>query len=230
MYREWVDVLASTVLFSGIDVESLNVMLNCLRPQLRRYRQREVITTRGQVFEGIGIIASGKVALVKETYAGDRVILGVLNAGDIFGERLAFSGRKRWLVTTVAHEDCVVLFLPPHKVTGTCSNVCASHAALIMNMLRVLSDHVSMLESKIEHTSARTVRGKVSSYLLEHYRESGAGEFTLPLKRHELADYLNVQRPSLSREMGLMRDEGSIEFSGARLLIRDILKLEEATR
>lgn len=229
MYLEWIDVLKSAALFRGIGGESLNLMLDCLRPAVRRFKPRDIITARGEVFQGIGIIASGKVALTRETFSGDRVILGILNAGDIFGERLAFSERKLWPVTTVAQEDCVVLFLPPHKVTGTCSNVCASHAALIMNLLRVLSDHVSMLESKIEHVSAKTVRGKVSSYLVERYRESGASGFTLPMKRNELADYLNLPRPSLSREMGLMRDAGIIEFDGARVNVLDVLKLEEGT-
>jgi hypothetical protein len=34
--------------------------------------------------------------------------------------------------------------------------------------------------------------------------------FAIPMKRHELADYLMMPRPSLSRELGLMRDEKSL--------------------
>ena len=204
-------------------------MLNCLQPKIRRYRHRDIIVARGQTFEAIGIIASGKVALIKETFSGDRLILGILDAGDIFGERIAFSGRRLWQVTAVAHEDCVLLFMPPHKVTGTCANLCESHLTLIANTLRVLSDHVSMLERKIEHVSARTVRGKISSYLLEMCRECGVESFSLPMKRHELADYLNIPRPSLSREMGLMRDDAIIEFDGTRITVLDVLGLEAAT-
>jgi DNA-binding transcriptional regulator LsrR (DeoR family) len=48
------------------------------------------------------------------------------------------------------------------------------------------------------------------------------------MKRHELADYLNIPRPSLSREMGLMRDAGIIEFEGPHITLNDILKLEKS--
>jgi hypothetical protein len=43
-----------------------------------------------------------------------------------------------------------------------------------------------------------------------------------------MADYLSIPRPSLSREMGLMRDAGIIEFEGACVTINDLLKLEES--
>jgi CRP-like cAMP-binding protein len=48
------------------------------------------------------------------------------------------------------------------------------------------------------------------------------------MKRHELADYLNIPRPSLSREMGLMRDDGIIEYNGTQITIRDIFTLEQS--
>jgi CRP-like cAMP-binding protein len=85
-----------------------------------------------------------------------------------------------------------------------------------------------MLDKKIEHISAKNIRGRISSYLLDTYIQSGDKAFTLTMKRHELADYLNIPRPSLSREMGLMRDDGIIEFEGSRITVNDMLKLEKS--
>ncbi len=228
MYELWTHTLKSSVLFRGIEGDALDVMLDCLKPRVRRCKQREIIVTNGQPFEGLGIIASGRVALTRDMYSGNRIILGLLEAGDIFGEIVAFSDSKVWPMTVIAHEDCVLLFLPPGKITGTCSNVCASHSALIMNMLAILSNRASMLDRKIEHISAGSIRGKVSSYLLDMYRQSGRAEFTVPLKRHELADYLGVPRPSLSREMASMRREGLIDFKGKSVCIKEVMKLEGA--
>jgi CRP-like cAMP-binding protein len=228
VYLEWIDTLKSTLLFRDIGSESLNIMLDCLKPVIRRYKQREIIVACDQPFQGIGIIASGRVALTKETYSGNRIIMGILEAGDIFGETVAFSDHKVWPMTVIAQEDCVLLFLPPDKVTGTCSNICASHSTLIMNMLQILSNRASMLDKKIEHISGKNIRGKISSYLLDAYHQSASETFTFPMKRHELADYLNIPRPSLSREMGSMRDAGIIEFEGQRITIKDVLKLEES--
>jgi CRP-like cAMP-binding protein len=228
MYLEWIDTLKSTILFRGIGSESLNIMLDCLKPTVRRCKQREIIVAYGQPFQGIGIISSGKVALTKETYSGNRIIMGILEASDIFGEMVAFSDNRIWPMTVIAQEDCVLLFLPPDKITGTCSNICASHSTLIMNMLQILSNRASMLDKKIEHISAKNIRGRISSYLLDTYLQSGNKDFVLTMKRHELADYLNIPRPSLSREMGLMRNDGIIEFEGSHIIVKDALKLEKS--
>jgi CRP-like cAMP-binding protein len=230
MYREWIDILQSCVLFCDIGSESLGVMLDCLKPKMRRYRQREIIVTSGQPFQGVGIIADGKVSHTKETCSGNRIIIGILGVGDIFGETVAFSDNRVWPTTVIAHEDCVLLFLPPDKISGPCSNICASHNTLIINMLKILSSRASMLDKKIEHISAKNIRGKISSYLLDLYRQTGDTTITIPMKRHELADYINIPRPSLSREMGLMRDDGIIEFEGRHITIKDIIKLEKSVR
>ena len=228
MYREWTEVLKKSMLFRGISHESLNTMLECLKPRIQRCKQREIVALYGTPFQGIGIVASGSVALTKETYYGNRIILNILNAGEIFGEMVAFSDNKVWPVTVITQEDSSLLFLPPDKILGTCSNVCTSHSTLIMNMLNILSNRALMLNKKIEYLSAKSIRSRVTNYLLDIYRISGDTTFTIPMKRHELADYLSIPRPSLSREMGLMRKEGIIEFDGSSIKIKNILMLEKS--
>jgi CRP/FNR family transcriptional regulator, dissimilatory nitrate respiration regulator len=228
MYQEWTETLKLCVLFNGIEGKSLNVMLDCLKPKIRRCRQREIIVTSGQNFQGIGIIAGGKVALTKETYSGNRIIMGIFGAGEIFGEAVAFSDIKKWPATVIAQEDCILLFLPSEKITTVCANTCASHNTLIINLLQILSRKNILLSKKIELISARNIRGKISSYLMEIYNQQGRNTLTLPMKRHELADYLNIPRPSLSREMALMRDAGFIDFKGSNITLKNIYALEKS--
>ncbi len=229
MYEEWIGCLQKSPLFRDIKSGSLPVMLDCLKPKIRKCKQREIIVSYGEQFYGIGIIVEGSVALTKEMYSGNRIIMGILNEGDIFGETVAFRDKRIWPVTVIAQEDSTLLFLPPDRLAGPCSNVCESHNKLIINMLRILSDRSSMLDRKIKYMSASNIRGKISSYLLDMCRQDKRDTFTLPMKRHELADYLSIPRPSLSREMGSMRDEGIIEFEGSVITIRDLLALEKAT-
>ena len=228
MYQKWIDVLGSSLLFRGISPEALNTMLGCLKPRIRQCKQREVVAVCGQPFQSIGIVAGGRVALTRETCSGNRIMLEVLEAGDIFGEMVAFSDHKVWPATVIAQEDSTLLFLPPDKILGNCANICASHSKLIMNTLNILSNRAFMLNRKIEYLSAKSIRGRISSYLLDMYRQSDNAALTVPMKRHELADYLGMPRPSLSREMGLMRDDGIIEFDGHSIKIKNVLMLEES--
>ena len=116
MYREWIDVLQKAPLFKGIGQEELNTMLGCLRPRIKRYKYREIVALYGTPLSGIGIVASGKVALTRETYSGNRIMLGILGSGNIFGETAAFYNDRTWPVTVIANEDCQLLFLPPDKI------------------------------------------------------------------------------------------------------------------
>ena len=227
MYQEWLESLSSSPLFRGINPEALNTMLGCLKPRIHRCKQREVIAVYGQPFQGVGVVASGSVALTRETSSGNRIMLGILTTGDIFGETAAFSDSKVWPATVIAQEDSVVLFMPADRIVGNCSNICRSHSRLIINTLGVISNRALFMSRQIEHLSAKNNRAKLSGYLLELYRQQGKADLAVPMKRHELADYLSMPRPSLSRELCLMRDEGLIEFQSSSVKLRDIPALEE---
>jgi CRP-like cAMP-binding protein len=228
MYHEWLEVLGSSPLFRGIGPEALNTMLVCLKPRVHRCKQREVIAVYGQPFHGVGVVASGSLALTRETSSGNRIMLGIITPGQIFGETAAFSDTRVWPATVIAQEDSVVLFLPADRIVSSCSNVCRSHNTLIMNTLGIVSNRALFMSQQIEHLSARNNRAKLSGYLLEIYRQQRKVDLTLPMKRHELADYLNMPRPSLSRELCLMRDGGLIQFHGSSVKLMDIHRLEES--
>ncbi|MFR0078363.1 MAG: helix-turn-helix domain-containing protein [Blautia sp.] len=50
---------------------------------------------------------------------------------------------------------------------------------------------------------------------------------SLNLSREEMADELNVTRPSLSRELGKMQEEGILSLSRKQIQIKDQELLEE---
>ena len=210
-----------SALFRGFSTEDLLGILDCLKPRVASYKKNEFITMAGENLTGVGIILSGEVAVTKENAAGNRIIIAVLKPGEMFGETAAFSGSAVWPATVLAQAVSTVLFLPPEKIVRGCEKACMSHHSLITNMLRTISDKALMLNQKVEYFLIKSIRGKISTYLLEQYQETGSSTFILPLNRNVLADFLNVSRPSLSREMCRMRDEGIIEFHRSSVYIKD---------
>jgi CRP-like cAMP-binding protein len=58
--------------------------------------------------------------------------------------------------------------------------------------------------------------------------QAGAGDrLLLNMNREELADYLGTTRPSLSRELMNMQEDGLIDVSRSRILINDREELEQ---
>lgn len=50
-------------------------------------------------------------------------------------------------------------------------------------------------------------------YLSRQARLNGSSKFDISFSRQDLADYLNVDRSALSRELCRMKEEGLIEFA-----------------
>lgn len=211
MYTKWTDLLSQTDLFKNIEKEELIRMLSCLRPRIVSYKCKENINIDMSESPEMGIILKGEVALIKDTFAGDRIFMAKLKSGDIFGEITAFSNGEAQ-ATLEPMTDSTILFLPSCKIVGICSKVCIGHEMIIRNMLEIVSRKAIDLNKKVEMLSLKSIREKISNYLLELYNEERNHIFTIPLKRHELAEFLNIPRPSLSRELKKMKEEGIIDF------------------
>ncbi|HEY8345495.1 MAG TPA: Crp/Fnr family transcriptional regulator [Bacillota bacterium] len=222
MFTKWRRQLTECSLFAGVELEDLNVMLQCLNPVVKEFQKDECLTVAGQDFNGVGVILEGEVMVTKENSAGHRIIVMTLGAGDMFGEMVAFSGERKWPATVIAQREGKVMFLPPEKIVGNCRRQCASHRLLITNMLKILSDRALFLNKKMEYLSMKSLRGKICAFLLEQYKKYGATTFLLPLNRNEWADFLNVARPSLSRELGKMKEEGLLDYHRASIKIKNL--------
>ena len=56
--------------------------------------------------------------------------------------------------------------------------------------------------------------------------QDSEGQIHMNLSREEMADYLNITRPSLSRELGKMQEEGILELDRRQILVKDQEKME----
>ena len=83
---------------------------------------------------------------------------------------------------------------------------------LLKNILHVSMQKNLALSSRIFFTAPKTIRGRLLTYLSAQSMKAGSSTFDIPFNRQQLADYLNLDRSALSKELGKMRDEGLLEF------------------
>ncbi|UWG97043.1 Crp/Fnr family transcriptional regulator [Dehalobacter sp. DCM] len=221
MDEKLLTALNNCSLFDGISQEEMRGILHCMDIKMLDYRKNDFITIAGEPFSEIGIVVNGNIAATKETASGNRVLISILGIGDMFGEMAAYSGQLVWPMTVIAQTNCTVIYFPQDKIIGCCERVCVSHKRLILNMLKVVSLRALTLNRKVQYLSIKSLRGKISTYLFEEYNKKGSKTFQLNLNRNDLADFINVSRPSLSRELGKMRDDGIIDFHGSAIKIMD---------
>ncbi|MDD5659594.1 MAG: Crp/Fnr family transcriptional regulator [Actinomycetota bacterium] len=226
MFEKYIDSISKSLLFKNIDSENILEMLKCLKPKLKSYKKNDYIFMAGDPFKYLCIIIEGKAAVLKEKIDGERIIITMLKESDVFGEEIAFSSLDKWFNSVQAFEESKIIFFHQNKITAECCKVCPWHRSLIDNCLRLLSEKALMLDRKVEYLSIQGIRGKVSSYLYEQYGINKSTNFLLNLNRRELSDFLNIPRPSLSRELCKMRDEKVIDFHLKSFRILDIKTLK----
>lgn len=226
MNEKYYALLETMPLFRGIHGEELKSMLDCMKPVVASFKKNEYMALRGEPLNSIGIILEGQASVVKETPSGGRTVMTVLEKGDTFGEIIVFSSQTQWPNSVQAMKNSKALFLDKNKLLNQCHNLCPWHNRIIENMLGIISDKAVILNKKVEFLVMKNLRGKLSAYFLEQYRKNSNPTFMMGINRNQLADLFNVSRPSLSREMAKMKDEGIIDYYLDTVQILNLKALE----
>lgn len=227
MFAAYLGALKKVGLFQGVATPDLLTMLGCLEPKLTSYQKNDFIAISGERFESVGIMLQGEAAVIKETAAGNRIVIDLLEPGALCGAEVVFTKEPVWPNSVVAQKASKVLFVSRQKILGQCYKVCLRHRLIIENMLRIVSEKAMLLNKKVEYLTIKSMRGRIATFLLDHYRKTGRTIFTLTLNRNEMAEFLHVSRPSMSREMGRMKEEGVIDFHLSTIRIKDLKALKK---
>lgn len=200
--------LSKTILFQGASPEEVRTMLHCLGAETRSYQRGNIVYHMGDVVNSMGILLSGSVSIENDDVWGNKSILDKIGPGQVFAETYACVPNEPLMISIVATEPTEILFLDMSRVLNICSNACDFHNKLIRNLLSVSLQKNLSLSRRIFHTSSKSIRGRLLSYLSFQATQQGSCDFQIPFSRQQLADYLSVDRSALSNELGKMQKEG----------------------
>lgn len=215
--------LAKTPLFRGTTPEEVQTMLSCLQAERKTYKKGELIYRMGDIVHSMGLILSGSVSIENDDIWGNRSILDTARTGQVFAEAYACVPAEPMMVSVVAAETTEVLFFNVNRILSVCSNHCSHHNKIIQNLLSISARKNLNLSRRIFHTSAKSIRGRLSSYLSYQAMQNESREFDIPFSRQQLADYLSVDRSALSNELSKMQKEGLLQVNRNHfVLLEDI--------
>ncbi len=210
--ERYIEKIVQMELFKNIKKEDISPMLGCLQGHTRKYRKGEYIIYEKDIVKNIGIILSGRIDMVKEDVWGNKTTLVRMQESELFGETFACGSDPVSAVSFCAVTDSEVMFIPFARIMHTCSNSCFFHNQIIENMVSIIAAKNRRLMNKVEILSKRTIREKILAYLSFQSQEQGKKYFEIPFGRLELAEYLCVDRSSLTRELNNMKADGLIDF------------------
>lgn len=214
--------LANTVLFRGASADEVRTMLSCLNAETRHFQRGQVIYHAGDVIRSIGLVLSGSVSIENDDVWGNKSILEYVRPGQVFAETYACVPGEPMMVSAVAAENSEILFLDTSHVLHVCASACGFHNKMIRNLLAIASQKNLNLSRRIFHTSSKSIRGRLLSYLSHQSLMNGSREFDIPFNRQQLADYLSVDRSAMSNELSKMQRDGLLKVDRCHFTLTGI--------
>lgn len=204
------DVIQQVALFRGMDEAELAAALSALSAKEKTYEKDETILYAGNVSEHMGLVLEGSVTIESNDVWGNRTILSHIEKGGTFAETYALLEDEPMLVDVIANEKSNILFLRIGSLNLLQQDISPWRVKLIGNLLRISSQKNLHLSGRSFHTAPKSIRGRVMAYLNSVSLQKNKIDFDIPFDRQQLADYLNVERSALSRELSNMQQDGLI--------------------
>lgn len=221
--EQYLSVLQKSPLFQQLSDREIKELMENVPAKVMTYPKDALIAEEWENCDRLGMILSGKIEIQKIYASGKTVTMAHLKTGNIFGEALIFSKVHLYPGTVVSRTPAQILFLQKSAVIS----LCRRHPVFLESFMNLLSERILMLNKKIKELSLGTIRQKIAYFLLEEYQKQGKLTIQLPFSKEVIAEHMGIQRPSLSREMIKMRDEGWIDMKKNTVHIKDLQQLTD---
>lgn len=214
-----IDLLQKTRIFKDMSGDEVSEALSFLHAQEKQYKKGDVLLHAGDITERLGLVLEGSVTIESNDAWGNRTILSNIGLGQLFAETYALLEDEPLLVDVVANEACRILFLRIGNLQELMRASTSWATKFAANILMISSLKNLHLSGRSFHTAPKTVRRRVMAYLNTISLQTQSTEFDIPFDRQQLADYLNVERTALSKELGKMQRDCLIRVKKNHFMI-----------
>lgn len=197
-----------------------------MQKQPRLKSRGTVIAEAGKLISEIGIILDGEAITFHRSVKGVNPE-NTLLAGGMFGEVEGYLSKNTLPYSVmVTSEEANVLYITVSTIVCQCERQCPYHNKLLTNTLTALAERISEVKTDSGYLAIKSMRLKIAKLVYETWLVQKTHEISLGKNRNEMAEYLNVSRPSMSREMMRMREEGILDFWKDKITILNLDKLK----
>lgn len=196
-------------MFRDIKARRFDAVVEKLGGYEKEYCSGETIWHQLEKHSEIGVILSGSIQALDVSHEEPQIIQ-IFEAGNSFGEAVAFGTQNSW-VEIRASAGSRILFLPAENIKKNSQD--PEIMQITINLLSEFSDKLNMLNLKNRLLSEPRLRSRILMY----FGTLSEGENrirNIPFSQKAMAQYLNVNRTALNRELGRMKEEGIIDIYG----------------
>ena len=224
MHHQDMQKLLEAPLFSGASAEAVTRWLQRIPGSCMNCSPGQVVHFQGDRYDQLILLISGTADARFQDLSGKIMRIETLKGPDAVASAILFSSEQILPVTVTAETELRLISVPRDLVIS----LLQSDPKILENLLLDMGDRLAFLAEKVRYLRFASLRQKIAGYLLQQADRAGDDqEIRVNYTREKLAEMFGVERPSLSRELSRMVDEGLIAISGRYVSLRDRESLEE---
>ena len=179
-------------------------LINNIKGIIKTYNKGDIVFNENDECKYIGLVINGEITIHTSSILYNDFLIAKIKDGDLFGVNLLFSDKPFYLGTVEATKATTLkLILKQDYINYVRDN--------IEFFLATTSNKYIQLQQRIKILSQKSIREKILFYLVNRSNLLHSNIIPIP-KKEELAKYLNVERPSLSRELSNLKRDGFIDY------------------
>ena len=217
---DFATLLAVNPLFSGLGADSIKVIAAlCQRRQLAA---GQVLFIKGDVGDALYGVRRGQIRIESGTESGERLIIDVLGAGDLFGEIALLDGRPR-TADAIAAEEAELFVLPRDQFLRYLER----EPHLAVKIIELLCGRIRSTNERMEETLFLPLQARLARRLVTLTEDFGT---EVHMTQEQLAALMGVARESVNRQLNEWRESGIVKLSRGRIWVLDSRRLAVEAR
>ena len=188
-----------------MNLENLNIDLIKSYGKMIEYKSGEIIFSEGDLCDKLGLVIEGEAKIITYTYQDKEEIINNIKKGDLFGQFVLFSKHNNYVGTCIALRKTKVIFLTKTNFF----KLSKADDSFLSKYLEEISEISYNLKQQVKLFAHKNIRDRIMFYI-KIYNEKEIVKFK---SITDLANILNIPRPSLSRELIKMQNEGIISYT-----------------
>jgi CRP/FNR family cyclic AMP-dependent transcriptional regulator len=203
-------LLSGSSLFCDLSSAELEALAS--HTEWRTLRAKQMVVVQGSLGDEMFAILHGRLKVIRSSAEGKEATIGILEAGDMFGEIAMLDGGPRTAsVETLEHCELLVL-----KRASVMQHI-EQHPKVMRQMLSALCQRLRYVDDFLQDALFLNLPqrlGKMLKQLAKQYGNADENGTTIDLKltQQELANMVGASRESVNKQMSVWAEHGWVEM------------------
>lgn len=178
----------------------------------KSYDRDQVVFDEGARCYGIGIVVEGEILIKTYTYNVKEEIITVVKENNLFGQYLLFSNNDKYLGMGITSRKTKVAHISKTNLLKLLS----INTLFLEEYMKIICDEAVRIKQQAKLLAHKNIRDRIMFYLMSNHTDK-----IVYLKSVTyLSNVLSIPRPSISRELTNMEQDGLIKRVGKLIYIK----------